>query len=224
MKPAEAENALTEESAAACGDSLERQFSKARPDLLEKYRALIRFYGGEQGPLIPRPLAFKLADPEIQKVIGWVLADFLGWCCFTSACAAFREQGEVNGRFVQALADSVSFDLSGREPSMPRDADFRKLNTWRFAGFGKYTRFPYLFPAMQNSAVWLLAEEILWLLEGRAPDPLAIPWLTAQASKLGFDADQAFQVAMLARPLDTDARKKFFAEVDRFADLMPSGR
>ena len=59
---------------------------------------------------------------------------------------------------------------------------------------------------------------------GRAPDPLAIPWLTAQASKLGIDADQAFQVAMLARPLDTDARKKFFAEVDRFADLMPSGR
>ncbi len=77
---------------------------------------------------------------------------------------------------------------------------------------------------MQNSAVWLVSEETLWLLEGRAPDPLAIPWLTAQASKPGFDADQAFQVAMLARPHDSEAQKRFFAEVDRFADLMPLGK
>ncbi|HLN57042.1 MAG TPA: hypothetical protein VK416_00680 [Thermoanaerobaculia bacterium] len=224
MMPAEAERALREESASSRADSLERRLAESIAKLQDKYQALVRFYGTAQGPLIPRPLVPKLADPAVQRIVDWVLADFLGWCCFTSACAAFRARGDVNGRFVQALADTVCFGLSGREPAMPRDEDFRKLNTWRFAGFGKYTRFPYLFPAMQNSAVWLLAEEILWLLEGRAPDPLAIPWLTAQASKLGFDADQAFQVAMLARPLDADARKKFFAEVDRFADLMPSGR
>ena len=46
--------------------------------------------------------------------------------------------------------------------------------------------------------------------------------MTAQVSKLGFDADQAFRIAMLARPHDAEARKNFFAEVDRFADLMPS--
>ena len=224
MMPAEAERALREESAASSAGSLERRLLESNASLQDRYRALVRFYGTAQGPLIPRALAVRLADPAVQKIIDWVLADFLGWCCFTSGCAAFREQGDVNGRFVQALADVVCFGLSGREPSMPSDEDFRKLNTWRFAGFGKYTRFPYLFPAMQNSAVWLLAEEILWLLEGRAPDPLAIPWLTAQVSKLGFDADQAFQAAMLARPLDTDARKKFFAEVDRFAALMPSGK
>ena len=224
MMPAEAERALREESATRGADSLERRFSDASAKLIDKYRTLIRFYGRAQGPLIPRSLVSKLADPAIQKIIDWVLADFLGWCCFTSACAAFRERGEVNGRFVQALADTVCFGLSGREPSMPRDEDFRKLNTWRFAGFGKYTRFPYLFPAMQNSAVWLLSEEILWLLEGRAPDPLAIPWLTAQVSKLGFDADQAFQLVMLQRPADAAARKKFFFQLDRFAGLMPSGK
>jgi hypothetical protein len=224
MMPAEAERALREESAASSAGSLERRLSESIAKLQEKYRALVHFYGTAQGPLIPRPLVSKLADPAVQKIVDWVLADFLGWCCFTSACAAFRAQGDVNGHFVQALADTVCFGLSGREPSMPRDEDFHKLNTWRFAGFGKYTRFPYLFPAMQNSAVWLLSEEILWLLEGSAPDPLAIPWMTAQVSKLGFDADQAFQIAMLARPHDAEARKKFFAEVDRFADLMPSGR
>jgi hypothetical protein len=224
MMPAEAERAFTEESAASSADSLERQFSEASAKLLDRYRALIRFYGRAQGPLIPRSLVSKLVDPAIQKIIDWVLADFLGWCCFTSACAAFRARGEVNGRFVQALADTVCFGLSGRDPSMPRDEDFRKLNTWRFAGFGKYTRFPYLFPAMQNSAVWLLSEEILWLLEGRVPDPLAIPWLTAQASKLGFDADQAFQLVMLHRPADAAARKKFFSQLDRFAGLMPAGK
>ncbi len=224
MMPAEADHALREESASSSADSLERRFSEASLRLLDKYRALVRFYGRAEGPLIPRSLVFRLADPAIQKLIDWVLADFLGWCCFTSACAAFREGGEVNGRFVQAFADSVCFGLSGRQPSMPRDEDFRKWNTWRFAGFGKYSRFPYLFPAMQNSAVWLVSEEILWLLEGRAPDPLAIPWLTAQASKLGFDADQAFQLAMLARPPDAAARKRFFSEVDRFADLMPLGK
>jgi hypothetical protein len=224
MMPAEAERALREESAASSADSLERRFSESIEKLQDKYRALVRFYGSAQGPLISRPLVAKLADPAIQKIIDWVLADFLGWCCFTSACAAFREQGEVNGRFVQALADTVCFGLSGREPSMPRDEDFRKLNTWRFAGFGKYTRFPYLFPAMQNSAVWLLSEEILWLLEGRAPDPLAIPWLTAQVSKLGFDGDQAFHLVMLHRPADATARKKFFSELDRFAGLMPFGK
>jgi hypothetical protein len=224
MMPADAERALTEESAASSADSLERKLSEASAKLLDRYRALIRFYGRAQGPLIPRSVASKLVDPAIQKIIDWVLADFLGWCCFTSACTAFRERGEVNGRFVQALADTVCFGLSGREPSMPRDEDFRKLNTWRFAGFGKYTRFPYLFPAMQNSAVWLLSEEILWLLEGRVPDPLAIPWLTAQASKLGFDADQAFQLVMLHRPADAAARKKFFSQLDRFAGLMPSGK
>ncbi len=224
MMPADAERALREESAASSAGSLERRLSESIPTLQERYRALIRYYGTEQGPLIPRPLAGKLADPAVQKIIDWVLADFLGWCCFTSACAAFREQGEVNGRFVQGLADAICFGLSGREPSMPKDEDFRKLNTWRFAGFGKYTRFPYLFPAMQNSAVWLLAEEILWLLEGRVPEPLSIPWMTAQASKLGFDADQAFQITMLDRPIDAEARKKFFAEMDRFAALMPSSR
>jgi hypothetical protein len=224
MMPAEAERALREESAASNADSLERRFGESIAKLQEKYRALVRFYATAQGPLIPRPLVPRLADPAVQKTGDWVLGDFLGWCCFTSACAAFRERGDVNGRFVQALADTICFGLSGREPSMPRDEDFRNLNTWRFAGFGKYTRFPYLFPAMQNSAVWLLSEEILWLLKGRVPDPLAIPWLTAQVSKLGFDADQAFQLAMLARPHDADARKKFFAEVDRFADLMPSGK
>ena len=223
MMPAEAERALREESVASGSDSLERRFIEFLSKLQERYRALVRYYGTAEGPLIPRPLAAKLADPAVQKIVDWVLADFLGWCCFTSACSAFRERGEVNGRFVQALADSACFGLSGREPSMPRDEDFRKLNTWRFAGFGKYTRFPYLFPAMQNSAVWLLAEEILWLLEGHIPDPLAIPRMTAQVSKLGFDADQAFQATMLGRPLDTEARKKFFADVDRFADLMPSG-
>ena len=224
MMPAEAERALREESAASSPGSLERRLQESIPTLQDRYRALVRFYGTAQGPLIPRALAARLEDPAVRKIVDWVLADFLGWCCFTSGCAAFRERGDVNGRFVQALADTVCFGLSGREPSMPRDEDFRKLNTWRFAGFGKYTRFPYLFPAMQNSAVWLLAEEILWLLEGRAPDPLAIPWMTAQASKLGFDADQAFRIAMLARPLDADARNKFFAEVDRFAALMPSGK
>ena len=224
MMPAEAERALREESAASSADSLERRFSESIPKLEEKYRALVRFYGGAQGPLVPRPLAARLSDSSVQNIIEWVVADFLGWCCFTSSCTAFRERGDVNGRFVQALADSICFGLSGREPSMPQDEDFQRLNTWRFAGFGKYTRFPYLFPAMQNSAVWLLAEEILWLLEGKAPEPLAIPWMTAQASKLGFDADQAFQVAMLARPLDADARKKFFDEVDRFAARMPSGK
>ncbi len=96
MMPAEADHALREESAASSADSLERRFSEARPRLLDKYRALVRFYGTAEGPLIPRSLVFKLADP-----------------------------------------------------------------------------------AMQNSAVWLVSEEILWLLEGRAPDPLAIPWLTA---------------------------------------------
>ena len=224
MMPAEAERALREETAAASPDSLERRLSESIAKLQEKYRALVRFYGTAQGPLIPRPLVPKLADPAVQKIVDWVLADFLGWCCFTSACAAFRGQGDVNGRFVQALADTVCFGLSGREPSMPRDEDFHKLNTWRFAGFGKYTRFPYLFPAMQNSAVWLLSEEILWLLEGHIPDPMAIPFMTAQVSKLGFDADQAFQVAMLARPHNSDARKEFFAEVDRFAALMPPGK
>jgi hypothetical protein len=224
MMPAEAERALREETTASSADSLERRCSEAIGKLQEKYRTLVRFYGREKGPVIPRPLLPKLLDPELQRIIDWVLADFLGWCCFTSACSAFRERGDVNGRFVQALADTVCFSLSGREPSMPKDEDFQKLNTWRFAGFGKYTRFPYLFPAMQNSAVWLLSEEILWLLEGHVPNPLAIPWMTAQVSKLGFDADQAFQVAMLARPLDAGARKKFFAEVDRFAALMPSGK
>jgi len=221
MMPAEAERGLREESAATSADSLERRFSEAIPKLEDKYRALVRFYGRGKGPLIPKSLVFKLSDPAIQKIIDWVLADFLGWCCFTSACAALRERGEVNGRFVQALADTVCFGLSGREPSMPRDEDFRKWNTWRFAGFSKYARFPYLFPAMQHSAVWLLSEEILWLLEGRAPEPLAIPWMTAQVSKLGFDADQAFQLVMLDRPTDASGRKRFFSEVDRFADLMP---
>lgn len=222
--PAEAERALRKESAASSADSLERRFSESVEKLQDKYRALVRLYGSAQGPLILPPLVAKLADPAVQKIIDWVLADFLGWCCFTSACAAFRERGEVNGRFVQALADTICFGLSGRKPSMPRDEDFRKLNTWRFAGFGKYTRFPYLFPAMQNSAVWLLSEEILWVLEGRVPDPLAIPWLTAQVSKLGFDADQAFQLVMLHRSADGAARKKFFSELDRFAGLMPFGK
>ena len=48
--------------------------------------------------------------------------------------------------------------------------------------------------------------------------------MTAQVSKLGFDADEAFRIVMLARLHDADARKKFFAEVDRFAALMPSGK
>ena len=76
---------------------------------------------------------------------------------------------------------------------------------------------------MQNSAVWLLAEEILWLLEGRSPNPIAIPWLTAQVSKLGFDADQAFRIAMLAQPADNPARKKFFSDLDRFAGFLAFG-
>ena len=224
MMPAEAERALREEKTASSADSLERRCSESIGKLQEKYRTLVRFYGRENGPVIPRPLLPKLLDPELQRIIDWVLADFLGWCCFTSACSAFRERGDVNGRFVQALADTVCFSLSGREPSMPKDEDFQKLNTWRFAGFGKYTRFPYLFPAMQNSAVWLLSEEILWLLEGHVPNPLAIPWMTAQVSKLGFDADQAFQIVMLGRSHDADARKKYFDAVDRFADLMPFGK
>ncbi len=29
---------------------------------------------------------------------------------------------------------------------------------------------------------------------------------------------------MLARPHDSEAQKRFFAEVDRFADLMPLGK
>jgi hypothetical protein len=223
MTPAQAERHLKAESAARGTDSLERRFSESSANLLEEYWGLIRFYGGPGSPLIPRILVFKLADPGVRKVIDWVLADFLGWCCFTSACAAFREHGDVNARFVQALADSICFGLSGRQPSMPRDEDFHRLNTWRFGGFGKYTRFPYLFPAMQNSAVWLLSEEILWLLEERAPNPLAVPWLTAQVSKLGFDADQTFRAVMLARPRDPEARKRFFLQVDRFAELMPFG-
>ena len=224
MMPAEAERALREETTASRADSLERRCSESIAKLQEKYRTLVHFYGREKGPIIPRPLVPKLADPALQRIVDWVLADFLGWCCFTSACTAFRERGDVNGRFVQALADTVCFSLSGREPSMPRDEDFHKLNTWRFAGFGKYTRFPYLFPAMQNSAVWLLSEEILWLLEGHTPDPMSIPWMTAQVSKLGFDADQAFQIVMLGRPHDAAARKKYFDFVDRFADLMPCGK
>jgi len=147
-------------------------------------------------------LVAKLADPAVQKIIDWVLADFLGWCCFTSACAGFRERGDVNGRFVQALADTVCFDLSGREPSMPRDEDFRKLNTWRFAGFGKYTRFPYLFPAMQNSAVWLLSEETCGFSTPTSP----------------------FKSRCAPGHTTSRARRRFFAEVDRFADLMPPGK
>jgi hypothetical protein len=224
MSPAQAESYLKEESAARAADSLERRFSDRSAALLEKYRALVRFYGGAKGPLVPRSLTFKLADPTIQKTIEWVLADFLGWCCFTSACTAFRERGDVNGRFAQALAETICFSLSGRKPAMPRDEDFRKFNTWRFAGFAKYTRFPYLFPAMQNSAVWLLAEEVLRLLVEGERNPLSVPWLTAQASKLGFDADQVFQAAMLDRPPDPEARKKFFSEVNRFAELLPLGK
>jgi len=224
MTPAQAESHLNAESAARGADSLERRFSGSSASLREEYRGLIRFYGGPEGPLIPKPLVYKLADPGVRKLIDWVLADFLGWCCFTSACAVFRETGEVNARFVQALADTLCYGLSGREPSMPRDEDFRKLNTWRFGGFAKYARFPYLFPAMQNSAVWLLSEEILWLLEERAPNPMAVPWMTAQASKLGFDADQAFRAVMLGRPRDAEARLVLFLELDRFAALMPFGK
>ncbi len=224
MGPAQAESYLKEEAAARAADSLERRFSERSAGLLDRYRALVSFYGGAKGPLIPRSLTFKLADPTIQKTIEWVLADFLGWCCFTSACTAFRERGDVNGRYAQALAETICFSLSGRKQAMPKDEDFRKFNTWRFAGFAKYTRFPYLFPAMQNSAVWLLAEEVLRLLQEREPNPLSVPWLTAQASKLGYDADQAFQAAMLDRPPDAEARKKFFSEVNRFAELLPFGK
>lgn len=224
MSPGQAESYLKEEAAAGAGDSLERQFSERSAALLEKYRALVGFYGGAKGPLVPKPLTFRLADPTVHKTLEWVLADFLGWCCFTSACTAFRERGDLNGRYAQALAESICFSLSGRKPAMPTDEDFRKFNTWSFAGFSKYTRFPYLFPAMQNSAVWLLAEEVLRLLERREPNPLSVPWLTAQASKLGFDADQAFQVAMLDRSPDAEARRKFFAQVNRFAELLPFGK
>ena len=221
MTPLEAERILQEESEASAADSLERRFSAAKCGLVEQYRGLVRLYGGPDGGLIPQSLVFKLADSGIRSLVRGVLSDFLGWCCFTSACAAFKERGEVNARFVQAFAEAVSYGLSGREPATPRDEDFHKLNPWRFGGFAKYTRFPYLFPAMQNSAVWLLGEEILWLLENRAPNPLAVPWMTAQISKLGFDADQVFRSTVLGRAGDSEARTRFFAQVDRFADQMP---
>src|SRR5215467_14674306 len=115
MTPVEAEETLRAESADKGPSSLERRFSKASARLTDSYRALIKTYGSAKSPIIPRTLAFKLADREMRQLIHWVLADFLGWCCFTSACAAFREQGAVNGRFVQALADAVGFRLSGRE-------------------------------------------------------------------------------------------------------------
>src|SRR6266545_843893 len=114
MMPAEAERALREESAASSADSLERRFSDAIPKLQDKYRALVRFYGRAEGSLIPRSLGSKLEDTAIQKIIDWVLADFLGWCCFTSACSAFRERGEVNGRFLLVPEDSRLVREEGR--------------------------------------------------------------------------------------------------------------
>ena len=138
---------------------------------------------------------------------------------------------ELDGSLLRCPADNLAIavlrDGRQRNPagfSPTSNNTCKQSNTWRFAGFGKYTRFPYLFPAMQNSAVWLLSEEILWLLEGHVPNPLAIPWMTAQVSKLGFDADQAFQIVMLGKPHDAGARKKYFDSVDRFADLMPFGK
>jgi len=123
MTPLEAERCVKAESEASHADSLERRFSEARGNLLEEYQELVRFYGGPDGPLVPRTLVFKLTDLGVRNLVCWVLSDFLGWCCFTSACAAFRERGDVNARFVQALADTVCFGLSGREPAMPRDED-----------------------------------------------------------------------------------------------------
>ena len=172
MMPAEAERALREESAASSADSLEAALEDCEAP--GRVRGLSwNFYGTAQGPLIPQPLVAKLAEPDVREDhrlgAGQLPRD--GAASRAPAPRSGSEAGNINGPLSCRPSPTRLLRSRGREPSMPRDEDSRKLEYLEVRRLWQVHQVSCASsPAMQTSAIWLLGEEILWLLEGRARD------------------------------------------------------